>query len=933
MSDSEQIVGYRKAAQLGDAAAQFNLGWCYSTGRGVTKDDAEAVKWYRKAAEQGNRDAQCNLGWMYEKGRGVPECESEALKWYHKAAEQNEPYAQNNLGCRYRDGRGVPKNEAEAAKWYRKAAEQGNKYAQFNLGWMYRNGSGVPQDDGEAVKWYREAAEQGDSDAQNNLGWMFENGKGVPKDKAEAVRWYREAARQGQETAKGNLARMNVPVEEEQILDKVSPPQRRNVPRADTPLRESADCKTLLDACTPLVYRHNAFRITGLVVDASTRDIKRRIDDLRHAEEMGDAEEEHTHAFALNPPPSLDHIREAAQRLQDSERRIVEEFFWFWPTEWGNGKHDPALSALASGDKDTAFKTWSQAISDDQSAISIVAKHNLAVMYQLVALDSEHIALESDLSADSLETVAKYWRKCFKWWEELTDDEAFWSLVADRIRVLDDKRLTTGFARRMRATLAEALDKINAMLAISFVERGKLTLAANHINYMKETHQGRDNVLKTLAVITKPLKTRVRSAVEKATSTAQRQPGQAAESARELLQAVAGPLHIIQVILPPEDHERIDLCDAVAEACLTCQTAYARETKDWETSLEILDAAIKFSASKETKTRLSEKRNTVANERLFSQYLDPLAKRIKEIQSKHSIVEKVKAVESDVLPQLRSIERLPGMTADVYTACADFVANFVRELSVSAYNQDNDLAAAIRILDIAVATARGREACDQLQKDKAQLAGIRAEATEHNLHIQIRSDDIEVTNEFVRYNDRRIPVSEVKGIKFGVFVQYTNGIKSSSSYLIDITGGQAEYIRIECKRFFRSEAQAEQDFNNIIKALVHQVVPSLVERLAEGIVAGRPLQMGDCRLTAEGMYITTGSLWWKKETLVPYSDLRFGNHQGHLNVSSAKDKKISASMALRDAWNAVFFEFIVKAVVELKSGSRTQPPPILRSRQ
>jgi uncharacterized protein len=39
-------------------------------GRGVSQDDAEAVKWYRKAAEQGYPAAQFNLGEMHRQGRG-----------------------------------------------------------------------------------------------------------------------------------------------------------------------------------------------------------------------------------------------------------------------------------------------------------------------------------------------------------------------------------------------------------------------------------------------------------------------------------------------------------------------------------------------------------------------------------------------------------------------------------------------------------------------------------------------------------------------------------------------------------------------------------------------------------------------------------------------------------------------------------------------
>ena len=51
---AKAVDWYRKAADVGDPNAQFNLGYCYWTGDGVKKDTDEAVKWFRKAAEQGN---------------------------------------------------------------------------------------------------------------------------------------------------------------------------------------------------------------------------------------------------------------------------------------------------------------------------------------------------------------------------------------------------------------------------------------------------------------------------------------------------------------------------------------------------------------------------------------------------------------------------------------------------------------------------------------------------------------------------------------------------------------------------------------------------------------------------------------------------------------------------------------------------------------
>lgn len=382
------------------------------------------------------------------------------------------------------------------------------------------------------------------------------------------------------------------------------------------------ECKPMLDACTPLIYRQNAFRITGLIVDASPRDIKRRIDDLKHAEEVGEAKEEHSHAFALDPPPKLEHIQEAASRLQDPEQRIIEEFFWFWPLEWGKGKQDPALVSLAKGNRNIAFKIWTNTVSSRQAAESIVSKHNLAVLHQLIALDAEQLALDQSLSTDFMNRIDRYWRACFKWWEELTADETFWSLVTERIRMLNDPRLTTGFARRMRGALPEALDKINGWLARQFAERGKLEFARKHLAYMTETHKGLDNVAKTLSIITKPLQTRIRAAIEKANSVAAKQPEQAAHEAYEMFKAVAGPIGILKSILPSDDHDRIDLCDAVAEAALACLGAFAHEKQDWNQCLKILNIAQRIAESQECRTRVKEQRSLVHSISLVRPILD-----------------------------------------------------------------------------------------------------------------------------------------------------------------------------------------------------------------------------------------------------------------------------------------------------------------------
>ncbi|MCK9357724.1 MAG: hypothetical protein M0R22_11375 [Dehalococcoidia bacterium] len=164
-----EVRWYRRAADQGDAEAQFNLGVCYDTGQGVAMDRAKAMWWYRLAADQGHAAAQYNLGVCYDNGwligQGVAVDHAEAVRWYHLAAAQGGAKAQYNLGVCFYKGEGVAMDHAEAVHWFRLAAAQGYAAAQYNLGVCFYKGRGVAVDHAEADRWFRLAAGRGLAEA------------------------------------------------------------------------------------------------------------------------------------------------------------------------------------------------------------------------------------------------------------------------------------------------------------------------------------------------------------------------------------------------------------------------------------------------------------------------------------------------------------------------------------------------------------------------------------------------------------------------------------------------------------------------------------------------------------------------------------------------------------------------------------------------
>lgn len=119
---------------------------------------------------------------------------------------------------------------------------------------------------------------------------------------------------------------------------------------------------------TPELYQRNAFRLSGLPVDASARQVRRRADEVEAAVRL---DAELTVGDAWLPPAevAVDDVRAALHRLRDPVRRIVDELFWLWPGLGGDTLADAAL-------------IWADAVEADPPVpvTRAIARHNRAVV-------------------------------------------------------------------------------------------------------------------------------------------------------------------------------------------------------------------------------------------------------------------------------------------------------------------------------------------------------------------------------------------------------------------------------------------------------------------------------------------------------------------------------------------------------------------------
>ena len=487
----------------------------------------------------------------------------------------------------------------------------------------------------------------------------------------------------------------------------------------------SVTCNPLLGVATPEMFRANAFRITGLAVDASMREITKHADKLKMMEELGQGKSLHAGAFALKTPPTVDQIREAVQRLKDPEQRIIDEFFWFWPRQFGQSTSDPALSALRGGDADTALEIWMAL--ETSPFDGHVAMHNVAVLWHLMALEWENHYAKTEFTAEKTKEIERLWRGAFKRWYLLAVDDLFWESVTTRIKQIDDPRLTSGFARRMRVTLPLALNKINAELALRYAESGRMDMARFHVQFMRDNNQGPSNFGKAAELVLSPTTTRLKQQIDRAQQRANKNPADAVSAARELLNHAPSSLILFELFFGKESEARNELSDEVAALCNQLQVEYHKATGDNQGCLDLLRAALAFATSAEQRQRIEKNIGTL-NGNLKSKQLEPVYAILKALQESSALPSvRFSRFKSDAVPAItKATVGIVG--SEEHTDLVNAAAIILRAISLSAWNEHQDMTTAVAANEMAIKYGSGTEMRKRLTEDQTTLREMMEQA-------------------------------------------------------------------------------------------------------------------------------------------------------------------------------------------------------------
>ena len=193
------------------ADAEYEAGKSFLHGRGVEKNPEKALEHFKTAADQGHIEAPGAIGYFYSVGLVVDKDDVKAAECFQKGLEKGSALAKFNLGRFYLDEKGGLSGRDTGLRLMEEAAASGLSEAHAALAEIYFLGlycSDHKPDFTKAAPHVKVTADNGMASAINMLGVMKQRGLGIDEDQKGAEECFRKSAMKGDFKAQSNLGHL-----------------------------------------------------------------------------------------------------------------------------------------------------------------------------------------------------------------------------------------------------------------------------------------------------------------------------------------------------------------------------------------------------------------------------------------------------------------------------------------------------------------------------------------------------------------------------------------------------------------------------------------------------------------------------------------------------------------------------------------------------
>jgi len=163
-SYKEALPVLKKAAELGNAEAQYNLGYFLQSGTAGEKNEKEAIEWYKKSSNNGFNNGHYAMMMAYGNGEGIEQNSEKAFEYALKCANNDDPTCVWNVVECYVTGKGVQQSISKFKEWIQRLAKLQNPEnltqsgyitsARLELAHFHKDGKYFAKDLYQSYLWY-----------------------------------------------------------------------------------------------------------------------------------------------------------------------------------------------------------------------------------------------------------------------------------------------------------------------------------------------------------------------------------------------------------------------------------------------------------------------------------------------------------------------------------------------------------------------------------------------------------------------------------------------------------------------------------------------------------------------------------------------------------------------------------------------------------
>lgn len=336
------------------------------------------------------------------------------------------------------------------------------------------------------------------------------------------------------------------------------------------------------------LIHQNPFRILGLSVDASERDITKRISDLETATEFGkNITYDTDFPFLSTFERTTESVREAASRIETAESRFLYSLFWFWKQ---NVCDELALDVMKSGNTDKAISLLEAQFKTGTNNDKLYSSaKNLSVLY--MAISRENGSYNFDKFSKGL-----------IWAGRVLDAnllEAYARHIAGKNFMFEKQKVIGSFIDEVVKTLTPHIDKPGGIALPQFVSQFS--------SFPEETRRQVSSKL-----LGKHIKS-IESAIQSAEVARRKSPEHADKAGNDLYKNTESDLRRISSVLAADDLQYQSIADKLAEEIADCSANYYNYHLDKDTdidpgenALRLARCAYSIAVGIKTKQRLNE---------------------------------------------------------------------------------------------------------------------------------------------------------------------------------------------------------------------------------------------------------------------------------------------------------------------------------------